>query len=302
MAAHAVHGRRPDLLLQRLAGRIQAAALHDPRRAQRLQVLGLFGPPGAGVHLETQARQQGHGNAAHAAIGPRHQHGAAGGRDAMRLQRHHAQHGRIAGRAYGHGIPCAEGLGPADQPVAVHPRLLGEPAPVGLAHAPSVEQHGIAGLETRVLAVQHRAGQVDARHHGELAHHGRAPRDGQCILVVERGMRDGHAHRAGGQAGFVQLHTLGTGFTRYGLGQQQGFEHGVSSKAVAKESKGNQDCSAPSTPLRHRQAMASSAIPSSRSSARLPSPRTGAGAPGRGSASIHRNPSPGVSTAAPPAP
>src|SRR5256885_12749438 len=56
----------------------------------------------------------------------RSQHRAAGGRDAMRLQRHHAQHGRIAGRAYGHGIPCAEGLGPADQPVAVHARLLGE--------------------------------------------------------------------------------------------------------------------------------------------------------------------------------
>jgi hypothetical protein len=90
------------------------------------------------------------------------------------------------------------------QPVALDPRALRQAAPVGLAHAPAVEHHLVAGLPAGVAAGLDRAGEVDAGHHRELAHHRRLAGDGQAVLVVDGGVGDAHRDVAFGQVVFVE--------------------------------------------------------------------------------------------------
>ena len=87
-----------------------------------------------------------------------------------------------------------------------------------------------AGLPFRVLAVRHRAGEVDAGHQGKAAHHGRLACNGQAILVVDGRVVHPHRHvAAGGQLRFVELRELAA-IARFGLGDQEGLEHGSSPK------------------------------------------------------------------------
>ena len=123
----------------------------------------------------------------------------------MALQGQHAEHGGVAGRADGHGLGRGEGRRQGHQPVAVEAGLLGQAAPVALAHAPAIEHHGIAHLPVGVAADLDGARQVDARHHGEFAHHGRLAGDGQAVLVIQRGRCHAHGHVALGQSAVVDV-------------------------------------------------------------------------------------------------
>ncbi|MNN96201.1 hypothetical protein D3C81_2151460 [compost metagenome] len=76
-----------------------------------------------------------------------------------------------------------------------------------------------------MAAVLDHAGQVDARHHGELAHHRPAAGDGQGVLVVQRAVADAHLHVAFGQPRLVERLHAGT-VTAVVLVDQNGTEHG----------------------------------------------------------------------------
>ncbi|MCY1521579.1 hypothetical protein D9M68_563990 [compost metagenome] len=228
MAAHRVDGGDPTLLAQRTARLGKLAAVDDLGGAQAFQVVGLAGAAGGGHHPVAEAGEQGDGEAADATVGAGHQHVALAGLQAVTLQGQQAEHGGIAGGADGHGLARAEGGRQRDQPVTLETRLLRQPAPMGLADTPAVEQHRVAHPIIRMAAGLHRAGQVDARHHGELAHHRDLAGDGQAVLVVQGAV--GHTHRdiTLGQLSFVQLGVTGT-VTGLVLLDQDCVEHACTS-------------------------------------------------------------------------
>ncbi|MDT4856002.1 hypothetical protein FQZ97_903770 [compost metagenome] len=177
-----------------------------------------------------QASEQRDRDAAHAAVGPGHQHLAAGGFHArlgpVFLQRHHAQHGGVARGADGHGFSRAQTVRQGHQPVALDPRHLRQTAPVRFTNAEAVEDDAVAGLPSRVFAGCHGTREIDARHQGEAAHHGRLSGDGQAVLVVEGGPVHPHRHvAAGGQLRLVEFGERAAVAGVIGLVDQQGFEH-----------------------------------------------------------------------------
>ena len=226
--AHGIHHRGPALFLERLARRGEFGAVDHGGGAQSVQVVCLVRLAGGCDHAVTQAGQQRHGHAAHAAGGAGDEHFAVTRLHAVVFQREHAQHGGVAGGADGHGGSRAQALGHAHQPVALEPRLLGQTAPMGFAHAPAVVDEGVAGLPVRVGGFDHLPCPVDAGHHGPLAHHRRAVGDGQRVLVVQRGPGHAHQHVAGGQLGLIERAQAGAeaGLVFF---EQQGLEHGVQS-------------------------------------------------------------------------
>ena len=112
--------------------------------------------------------------------------GPRAGRDPGPLQRHHRQHGGIAGGADGHGFAGAHAVRQPHQPVALDARLLRIAAEVGLAAAPAVEDHLIAGFPAGMRRGLHRAGEIDAGDHREAAHHRRFAGDREPVLVIHR--------------------------------------------------------------------------------------------------------------------
>ncbi len=111
MAAHHVDCAGPAFLGQRLARGRELRALQDLCCAQLPQKFRFGRPAGHGGHPKLKLREHGHRNASHAARRARHQHVPAAGGDAMPLQSHHAQHGRIAGGADGHRLARVNALG-----------------------------------------------------------------------------------------------------------------------------------------------------------------------------------------------
>lgn len=100
------------------------------------------------------------------------------------LQRHHAQHGGKAGGADDHRLAFIQAVRQRYQPFARDARLLGQAAPVMFTHAPAGEHHALPLFEAIVAAVAHGAGEVDARHHREVAHDLAFAGDRQRILII----------------------------------------------------------------------------------------------------------------------
>ena len=108
MAADRVDHAGPALLLQRLAGRAELGAVDDRGGAEPLQVVGLARPC-------RWRRPRGSRAAASSAtatlptppVAPVTSTSPSPGRDAVPLQRQHAQHGGVAGGADGHGLARA---------------------------------------------------------------------------------------------------------------------------------------------------------------------------------------------------
>ena len=101
--------------------------------------------------------------------------------------------------------------------------MLGITAPITLTHAPTSQHHFIADLVVGSAGFQHRAGQIDARHHRELTHDLAFAGYRQTVLVVERGVFHRHQHITLGQIVESELLDGGDGFLAF-LGQDQGFE------------------------------------------------------------------------------
>ena len=153
----------------------------------------------------------------------------------MLLQRQHAEHGGVAGRADGHGLAGAEGCRQLDELITLQAGKLRQQAPARFTKAPAVVHKTIARLPARVAGLRDHAGAVYSRDHGPGSHHGTAVGDGQAVLVIEAGVLNAAAHVAGRQLRLVQLgHARSE--TRLCLFEQQSLEHHFCSlKWVAPE-------------------------------------------------------------------
>ena len=137
--------------------------------------------------------------------------GPLAGRKAVPLQRHHREHGGVAGGADRHGLARAHARRQPHQPVALDARLLAIGAEMGLAAAPAVEDDLVARLPGRVAGGFHGAGEIDAGDHRKAAHHRRLAGDGEPVLVVQRRIFDADGDVAVHQVGFVEIGECGLG-------------------------------------------------------------------------------------------
>lgn len=194
VTAHGVDGRRPLLLLQRLA----ASHRHlvpgdDAARAEPAQVVDRLGLAGAGDHLVAAPGQQRHRDGAHSARGTGDQHGALPRRQAVVFQPVEGQ-GRGEPRgAQDHGLPQVEPAGQGHDPAGGHPRVLGVAAVVADPQLVTRHQDRVAWAEPRIRRLHDLPRQVDAGHHRVRPHHPAVGPAGQAVLVVHAGV--GHADR-----------------------------------------------------------------------------------------------------------
>ena len=123
------------------------------------------------------------------------------------FQCHHAQHRGETGGPNDHGLTTIQALRHRHQPVAFNASALRKAAPVVFTHAPSCQQHLMAGVETRILATVDKTGKIDARNHRKVADNFSFTGDGQRIFIVQAGPVDIHCHIALRQlAGVNGLH------------------------------------------------------------------------------------------------
>ncbi len=196
-------------------------------RAEALEIVGLARPAGRGDDLPALAGEQRDRGRSDAARGAGHQYRARGGRQAVPLERQHAQHRRVAGGADRHRLGAAQARRQFDQPVALDPRLLGVAAEMRLAEAVAVDDHLVARREAGMARRLDHAGQIDAEHHRKAADHRRLAREREAVLVVDRGMAD-----ADGDVAVHQLRLLHRDeadlLSGVGLVGSHGFErHGI---------------------------------------------------------------------------
>jgi hypothetical protein len=93
--------------------------------------------------------------------------------DAGALQRHHREHGGIAGGTDRHRLARTDPRRAPHQPVAFDARFLGVGAQMRLAETPAVEDDLIARFPARMRRGAHRAGEIHAGDHGKPPHHRR---------------------------------------------------------------------------------------------------------------------------------
>ena len=225
VAADRIDDPCPQLLLQGLARVRQLVAVDEFAGAQLGEVLLLALIAIGCDHGIARLGEQRGGHRADAA-------GRAGDEDLAVLgldpgldQRIDAERGGVARRADGHGFLAGKARRQLDQPVAIEPRLGGQPAPVHFADAPAIEQHRVSGLEFAAGALAHRADQIDPRHHRPAAHHRARASDGEAVLVVDRRVLHVDGDIAFGQLALVELLEL-AGLTAFGLLDKDGGEHG----------------------------------------------------------------------------
>src|SRR5450755_371655 len=203
VAADRIDHRAPALLLQGLARSGELGPIDDLAGAELLQVGGRLGF-------------------------------AAGRGDAIAvpLEREDTEHGCVARRADGHRLPGGERRREPDQPVTLQTRPLGEAAPARFTDAPAVVDDDVARLPVSMRRFEHATGAVDSGDHRPDANDGAAIGDGQRVLEVERGMRDGHFDIADRQRGLFQRPDSGAKASII-LFEQQSLEHFVISEPSA---------------------------------------------------------------------
>ena len=152
----------------------------------------------------TELRQHGGGDATDATRRAGHEHVARVRLEPVLLERHHRQHGGEPCGPHTHGTPGREALREPNQLARLHPRLLGETAPLQLAHAPAREQHGLSGLELRRCRNGDPPGKIDAGHMRIFPHQPAEAFQDQPVLVVERGVLNVDDHVAVRQRGLRQ--------------------------------------------------------------------------------------------------
>ena len=170
-----------------------------------LEIVRFFRASGRCGHLVAELGEQRDCDRADAAGGSGHDLRAALRRDAVLFQRHHRQHRGVAGGADRHGIARGHRGRQAHEPVALHPRLLGIGAEMGLAEPPTVEDHLVAGLPVGMGGFLHRAGEIDPGDHRPAPHHRRLAGERKAVLVVDGGIRDPDVDVAFHQIGFVEI-------------------------------------------------------------------------------------------------
>ena len=143
---------------------------------------------GGGDHPVAGPRQQRHRHRAHAARGAGHHDVAALRRCAVILQCHDAEHRGVAGGADRHRLLVGEGVRHRNEPIRLHPRLLGVAAPVALAQPVAVDQHAVAGRERVRSGFRDRPGQIDPADHRYGTANRRGAGDRQAVLVVQGGV------------------------------------------------------------------------------------------------------------------
>ena len=203
--ADGVDSGGPALLGERLDRPAQLRPVDDLRRAKPLEVVRLADPAGDRVDDEAEPRQQRDGDRADTAGRAGHHHRTAIGPDAVTLQRHHGEHRRIAGGADRHRLRAGHAGRQRNQPIALDPRHPAIGTVMHLTHAPAVEDHLVARLESGMAGGGHRAGQIDARDHREAPHHRQFAGDGKPVLVVDGRIVDGNVDIAVHQVGRRQL-------------------------------------------------------------------------------------------------
>ena len=186
VAADGVDNPRPTFLLHGLALFGELRAIQDRAGAELLEVLGLRRLPRDGGDLEPGLGQQRDRDAADAAGGTGHQDLALIGAHPVGEQGVDAEARRIARGADRHRLLGGEARRQRHQPVAVEAGALGEAAPMGFTHSPTVEHDAVALLPIRVCAFGDDSRKVDAGHHRKLAHHRRFAGDGEAVLEVQR--------------------------------------------------------------------------------------------------------------------
>src|SRR5262245_42079627 len=89
-------------------------------------------------------------NRADAAGGAGHRNRTALCAEAVPLERHDSQHRGVACGADGHRVTGTHGLWEWNQPIALHPRLLGIRSEMSLPATPTVQDDLVAGLPGRI--------------------------------------------------------------------------------------------------------------------------------------------------------
>ena len=118
-------------------GVVELVAVDDAGGTEALEE-GLFRHAARrGDHAVAELREDHDRRGADAARRTRHQHVAIRRLHALLFQRHHAEHGGIAGHANGHAVGGRPALGHRHQPVADDARQFGEAAMVTVRPRPS---------------------------------------------------------------------------------------------------------------------------------------------------------------------
>lgn len=151
-------------------------------------------------------------------------HAAVARLNPVAFECHHAQHRSVAGGADRHRLAGGDAGRQRNQPVALEAGLLREATPVRLAHAPAVQQHRVARLQTLVRRGLDGASEVDAGHHRKAAHHRALAGDRERVLVVDRRVADPHRDVARGEGVVIERGEPGA-ITGVVLLDQDGLEH-----------------------------------------------------------------------------
>src|SRR5712692_1460783 len=104
----------------------------------------------------------------------------------MMLERHHREHGGIAGGPDRHGLACAHAGGNAHEPVSFDACLLAKAAEMRLPTPPAIEDHPIASLPGGMARRFDCSCEIDSGNHRKATHDRRLAGDRKSILVVER--------------------------------------------------------------------------------------------------------------------
>src|SRR5882724_1087830 len=207
-------------MLRRLG---QCVAIDDLGGSESPEILGFIQPARRGYNAVAQLRQQSDGHRTHAAIRACHQYVAGVRRNAVVLQREHAEHGREAGRADRSRLPGADCARQLCQPLPRYTRPLSDSGIAVDTETPPVNDHFVVDLEGWIGRCFDGACEVDSRNQGEFLDNVRATRDGDAILVVDGRIVDRDGHIAFRQIGVRQLHEFSR-LPRIGLADKDSFE------------------------------------------------------------------------------
>ncbi len=155
--------------------------------------------------MEAELRQQRDRHRADAAGRAGDDNSAILRRQSLLLQRQYRQHRGVTGGADRHRFARGHALRQPHQPVALDAHLFGVGAEMGLAEAPAVRHHLVAGLPLRMRGLDDGTGEIHARDHRETAHHRCLAGDRKAVLVVHRGPFDRDGDIAFHQIGLIEL-------------------------------------------------------------------------------------------------
>ena len=142
--------------------------------------------------MPAELGEEGDGDRSDPARGARDRDRPLHRRKAMPLERQHAEHRRIAGRADRHRMGKAQALGEPHQPVALDASIPCIASEMRLPEPKAVQDDSVILPPILVARLLDEAGKIDAGDHRKAAHHRRSAGQRQPILVVDGRMRHPH--------------------------------------------------------------------------------------------------------------